>query len=198
MTDTDNTRSVCVYCASSTRCDSAYHDAARRLGRHIAAAGWRIVYGGGARGSMGALADGALSAGGRITGIIPNFMKELEWAHDSLTELTVVEDMRTRKHLMLVGSDAVVALPGGCGTFEELFEAMTLKRLGIWPGPIVLVNMRGYFDSLLAQMRRCLDEDFMDKRHADLWTVVDDVDAVVDAIESTPDWGPGARDFAGV
>ena len=114
-------RSVLVYCASSHACDEAYHDVARRLGRLLAGAGCTVVYGGGRAGSLGALADGALAAGGRIVGVIPKFMVDLEWGHDDLTELHVVEDMRTRKHEMLTRATAVVALPGGTGTLEELF-----------------------------------------------------------------------------
>jgi len=101
-----------------------------------------VIYGGGATGSMGALADGVVAAGGTITGVMPRFMMDLEWAHKSLTKLHVVEDMRIRKHMMLSGSHGLVTLPGGPGTFEELFEALTLKRLGLYTNPIVLVNTR--------------------------------------------------------
>src|SRR5688572_32683500 len=110
---------ICVYCASSQRCDAAYHDAARRMGDVLAANGFTIVYGGGGRGSMGALADGALARGGKVIGVMPQFMHALEWGHPQLTELRIVEDMRTRKHQMLSQSHGLVVLPGGCGTFEE-------------------------------------------------------------------------------
>ena len=169
---TEESLRICVYCASSRSCEGAYHDAARRLGDLIARRSWSIVYGGGGDGSMGALAEGALSAGGRVTGVIPHFMKELEWAHGGLSELRVVDDMRTRKHIMLTGSDAVVALPGGSGTLEELFEAITLKRLGIYLKPIVIVNMGGFYEPLLAQLARCVEERFMDEQHAAMWTAV--------------------------
>src|SRR5688500_3489931 len=137
---------VCVYAASSKACHRDYHDAARRLGVFLAERRFTIIYGGGGAGLMGAVADGALSRGGRITGVLPRFMKDLEWGHAGLTELHIVEDMRTRKHRLLSGSDAVVALPGGSGTLEELLEAITLKRLGLYLGPIVLVNTRRFFD----------------------------------------------------
>lgn len=176
-------RSVCVYCASSHACDAAYYDAARTLGRLLAAAGCTVVYGGGRAGSMGALAEGALAAGGRIVGVIPRFMIELEWGHDDLTELHVVEDMRTRKHEMLTRASAVVALPGGTGTLEELFEAITLKRLGLFPGPIVIVNTRGYYDALLAQLDAAVEERFMDASQAAMWTVVSRPEDVLPAIE---------------
>jgi uncharacterized protein (TIGR00730 family) len=189
-------RSVCVYCASSRACDEAFHDAARALGRLLAAAGCTVVYGGGRSGSMGALADAALAAGGRIVGVIPRFMVDLEWGHDDLTELHVVEDMRTRKHEMLTRSTAVVALAGGTGTLEELFEAITLKRLGLFLGPIVIVNTRGYYDPLLAQLGQAVAERFIDARHEAMWTVVAGPDDVLPAIESAAAWGAEARDFA--
>ncbi len=135
-------------------------------------AGCTVVYGGGRAGSMGALAEGALAAGGRVVGVIPKFMMDLEWGHDDLTELHVVEDMRTRKHEMLTRASAVVALAGGTGTLEELFEAITLKRLGLFLGPIVLVNTGGYYDPLLAQLAAAIDGRFMDERHGRMWTVV--------------------------
>lgn len=175
-------KSVCVYCASSRDCDDAYHDVARTLGRLLAEAGCTVVYGGGRAGSMGALAEGALDAGGRIVGVIPRFMIDLEWGHDDLTELHVVEDMRTRKHEMLTRASAVVALPGGTGTLEELFEAITLKRLGLFSGPIVIVNTRRYYDALLAQLAAAVGQRFMDPRHAATWTVVDGPEGVLQAI----------------
>jgi uncharacterized protein (TIGR00730 family) len=166
-------RIVCVYCASSRACHPEYHAAAWRLGELLAEADCSIVYGGGAVGSMGALADGALAKGGRIVGIIPEFMVELEWAHRGVTELRRVEDMRTRKHLMLSQSHAVVALPGGTGTLEELLEAITLKRLGLYLNPIVLVNTRGFYDPLLELLARATSERFMGEQHASMWQVVD-------------------------
>src|ERR1700683_2000975 len=114
----DPLRTVCVYCASSERTPALYHDAATRLGRHLATEGFGIVYGGGATGSMGRVANAALEAGGKVTGVLPRFMDGLEWGHRSLTELHLVDDMHQRKRRMLELSDAVVALPGGCGTFE--------------------------------------------------------------------------------
>ena len=187
---------VCVYCASSRSCDPEYHRGARILGALLAGQSWSVVYGGGAYGSMGALADGAIAAGGKVTGVIPNFMKELEWAHGGLSELRVVEDMRTRKHLMLSDSDAVVALPGGSVTLEELFEAITLKRLGIYLNPIIIVNMKGFYDPLLALLERCVRERFMDVQHATMWTVVGSVEEVIPAILQAPKWTKDARDFA--
>src|SRR5499425_3530457 len=135
-------RTVCVYCASSRSSHPDYRAAARRLGEVLAGEGVGIVYGGGAVGSMGALADGALARGGRVIGILPRFMADLEWGHKGLTDLQLVEDLRTRKHMMLALSQGAIALPGGSGTLEELLEAITLKRLGLYLNPIVLVNTR--------------------------------------------------------
>src|ERR1700733_3599055 len=156
-------RAVCVYCASSRTSHPEYREAAFRLGGILASQGLEIVYGGGSRGSMGALADGALSKGGRVVGILPRFMADLEWGHQGLTELKLVEDMRTRKHLMLRGAQAAIALPGGCGTLEELLEAITLKRLGLFLGPIILVNTRGFFHPLLELLSHAVGEHFMDE-----------------------------------
>jgi uncharacterized protein (TIGR00730 family) len=189
-------RSVCVYCASSHACDPEYHDVARRLGHLLASAGCCIVYGGGRSGSMGALAAGALAAGGRVVGVIPKFMIDLEWGHDDLSELHVVEDMRTRKHEMLTRASAVVALAGGTGTLEELFEAITLKRLGLFLGPIVIVNTRGYYDSLIRQLGVAIEERFMDERHGAMWTVVARPEDALPAIESAATWSAESRDFA--
>ena len=187
---------ICVYCASSKACDAIYHDVARRLGGVLAARGYAVIFGGGATGSMGALADGVVANGGTITGVMPKFMMELEWAHQSLTELRVVEDMRIRKHLMLSESHGLVTLPGGSGTLEELFEALTLKRLGLYTHPIVLVNTRKYFDPLLALLEHAVAERFMDRRHLAMWQVVAEPEDVPRALETAPEWSAAAREFA--
>jgi uncharacterized protein (TIGR00730 family) len=187
---------VCVYCASSASCDAAYHDAARRLGELLARDGRTVVYGGSRIGSMGALADGALAAGGHVVGVMPKFLKDLEVSHSGISELLVVEDMRSRKHLMLSRSGAVVALPGGSGTFEELLEAITLKRLGVYLGPIVIVNTRNFFAPLLALFDAVVRERFMDVRHLSMWQVVDAPEQVLPALERAPPWDASARRFA--
>jgi uncharacterized protein (TIGR00730 family) len=189
-------RAVCVYCASSRISHPEYREAAQRLGEVLATNGFSIIYGGGAVGSMGALADGALRQGGRVIGILPRFMDELEWGHKGLSELQLVEDMRTRKHLMLSRSQAAVALPGGSGTLEELFEAITLKRLGLYLNPIVLVNTRRFFDPLLSQLARAVEERFMDERHLRMWAVVASPDEVPEALRRAPEWTEEARRFA--
>jgi uncharacterized protein (TIGR00730 family) len=124
-------------------------------------------------------------------------MVELEWAHAHLSALELVEDMRERKHLLLTGSDAVIALPGGCGTLEELFEAITLKRLGIYHKPIVLLNTRGYWTPWAEFMQRqVVDEGFMNPGHGGMWSVVDAVAEVLPAIANAPEWNESARDYA--
>jgi uncharacterized protein (TIGR00730 family) len=191
-------RQVLVYCASSRSADMRYRDAARRLGELLALADCTVVYGGGGEGSMGALADGALDAGGHVVGIQPKFMRELEWTHARISELHVVEDMQERKRMMLDTADAVVMLPGGSGTLEEFFETLTAKRLGLFLGPIVVVNQDGFFDPCLEMLERAIEERFMDARHREMWRVVADVEAVSDAIEASPAWSEEARDFAAV
>jgi uncharacterized protein (TIGR00730 family) len=170
--------------------------AAYRLGEILARNSVEIVYGGGALGLMGQVANGALANGGKVIGIMPRFMQEAEWSHRQLTELKVVENMRERKHLMLTGSDAVISLPGGCGTLEELFETITLKRLAIYLNPIVLVNTRRFFDPCIALLERCVEERFMNPQHLDMWRVVDRPEDVLHAINSSPQWTESARAFA--
>jgi len=196
MALTDPGRSVCVYCASSAACAPRFHGVARRLGALLAGSGWCVVYGGGRSGSMGALAEGALGAGGRVVGVIPKFMIDLEWGNDDLSELHVVEDMRTRKHEMLTRASAVVALAGGTGTLEELFEAITLKRLGLFLGPIVIVNTDGYYDPLLTQLAAAIEGRFMDQRHDRMWEVVAEAEDVLPAIARSAKWSAANRGFA--
>lgn len=191
-------KTICVYCASSRLCDAAYHAAARRTGEVLAEHGYGIVYGGSANGSMGALADGALARGGTVRGILPRFMMELEWGHPKLTELRIVEDLRVRKHLMLSESHGLIALPGGCGTLEELFEALTLKRLGLYVHPIVLLNTRDFFAPLIALLNHAVDERFMAPQHLDMWQVVYEPEEIPHALENAPPWSADARKFAAV
>jgi uncharacterized protein (TIGR00730 family) len=189
-------RCVAVYCASSRQTDPAFPAAARRLGADLARNGVAIVFGGGAVGSMGALADGALSEGGRVVGVLPRFMADLEWGHAGLTELKLVEDMHERKRTMIESADAAVALPGGCGTLEELLEAMAWKRLGLFNGPIGILNFRGFYDPLLAMLERCIAERFMDPRHGQMWVSVSEPEQMLPALSAAPAWHDDARRFA--
>lgn len=189
-------QSICVYCASSNAADARYREDAARLGELLAKRNIEVVYGGGSTGSMGALADGALAAGGRVTGVIPHFMQDLEWGHSGLDELVLVEDMRARKHEMLTRSKGLVALPGGCGTFEELLEALTLKRLALFLGPIVILNTAGYYDPLIAMLGQAVDQKFMNAEHLEMWRVAETVDDVLLELEACPPWDEQARGFA--
>jgi hypothetical protein len=147
---------------------------------------------------MGALADGALTRGGRVVGVLPRFMAELEWGREGLSELQLVDDMRVRKEKMLQGSEAVVALPGGCGTLEELFEVLTLKRLGLYLQPIILVNTRRFFDPLQQLLASAIEERFMDERHGAgaMWQLVSEPEDVPRAIAEAPAWTSAAQGFA--
>jgi uncharacterized protein (TIGR00730 family) len=189
---------VCVYCASSRQCDQVYHEAAARLGAVLARNHVTIVYGGGKSGSMGALADGALAEGGRVIGVLPRFMDDVEWGHKRLSELILVNDMHERKRLMIQEVDAVIALPGACGTWEELFEAMSFKRLGLYSGPIVIVNTANYYDPMLQMLDRSVEYRFMDERHRAMWVVVDEPEQVLDAISNSAPWSPKNRSFAAI
>ncbi len=187
---------ICVYCASSEQSDPAYRAAARQLGERLAEAGCSVVYGGGSAGSMGALADGALTRGGEVIGILPRFMADLEWGHAGLTRLELVEDMRERKHRLLAGSDAVVALPGGCGTLEELFEAITLKRLGLYFNPIILLDTLGFYAPLESFLQQVIAARFMNPEHATMWQRVAAPVDVLPAIHAAPRWREDARNYA--
>jgi len=187
---------VCVYCASSTQCDPAYHDAAASLGRELARNNVTLVYGGGSVGSMGHLADAALGEGGRVVGVLPRFMYDLKWGHQGLSELLIVNDLHERKRMMIEEVDAVIALPGGCGTLEELFEAITWKRLGLFTGAIVLVNTLGFYSPCVEFLESCIERRFMDERHRAMWSLVEHPEDVLAAIAAAPPWSHENRNFA--
>ncbi len=189
---------VCVYCASSRKSHPEYLEAANRLGKVLAQHLVTVVYGGGSAGSMGELANGALSEGGKVIGVLPHFMNDLDWGHRSLTELRLVADLHARKRLMIEHVDAIIALPGGSGTLEELFEAITWKRLGLYLNPIVIVNTRDFFAPCIALLETCIRERFMDARHSSMWVVVDKPEDVIQAIKSAPQWPASALNFAAV
>ena len=189
-------QTICVYCASSTQVKPVYFEATARLSRIFALANLSVVYGGGSKGLMGQLADSTLEAGGKITGVIPRFMCDVEWNHTGLTELILVDTMHERKEKMAVMADAIVALPGGCGTLEELLEVITWKRLGIFTKPIVIVNVEGYFDDLVSMLNRAVDEHFMRREHHKMWEVVQTPEEVLDAIQNSVNWDSTARSFA--
>jgi len=194
----EHIKRVTVYASSSGALAECYYDAAARLGAVLGGAGLDIVYGGGGVGLMRAMADRALAAGAHVHGVIPHFLNTVEHGHKSLSRLEVVDDMRERKHRMIADSHAVVSLPGGSGTFEELFEALTLKRLGFFTGPIVLVNTNRYFDRFVDFLNHSVRERFMSDLHLRMWSLVQEPEEVLQAMHSAADWSSEAREFAAV
>ena len=175
---------VCVFCASSANIDPRYLDAARELGVLLAQGGWRCVNGGGAVGLMGAVTDGALDANGEVTGVIPKFMVDNGWCYDRLEDVIVTADMHQRKQMMSDMADAVIALPGGVGTLEELLETLTWRQLGLVKVPVIILNTLGYYDSLLAMLRHAIDEGFMKPSHGQLWQVADTPQAAIALLDT--------------
>ena len=198
LLDPHHVKLVTVYASSSAALHPVYYDAARRLGEVLAEAGKSIIYGAGGDGLMGSVADGALSKNGEVYGVVPQFLQDLELTHRGLTDLMIVEDMRVRKQRMLEDSHAVVTLPGGSGTYEELFEALTMKRLGQWTGPIILVNTAGFYDGLIQFLQHSIDERFMGSSHLKMWSVIDEPEDVLKAIENSHAWDSSALDYANV
>ena len=190
--------SVCVYCASITKIDSDYFEAARELGTLLGQRHIRLINGAGGIGLMSATADAVLAAGGEVTGVIPHFMVEQGWQHKGLTEMIEVENMHQRKQKMADLSDAVIALPGGCGTLEELLEIITWKQLGLYLNPIVILNTNGFFDPLLAMLQRAMDENFMRQQHGAIWHVASTPQEAVELIHTIPVWDSSIRKFAAI
>lgn len=172
---------ICVYCGSSAGRNPRHAAAARAMGRALAQRGIGLVNGGGQVGLMGAAADGALEAGGEAIGVIPRALVDRELGHRAMTELRVVEDMHERKALMAELSDGFVALPGGIGTLEELFEAWTWAGLGIHAKPVGVLDVDGYWDPLIAMVDRMVDECFLPTHLRDALLVAREPDALIDA-----------------
>ena len=164
-------KSVCVFCASSENVPEVYRLAAVRTGELCAEQDIQLVNGAGALGLMGLSSNACLNAGGKVTGVIPQFMVDRGWCHHGLTELVITPDMATRRQRMRDLSEGIICLAGGCGTLEELFETVTQHQMGFYPHPIVLLNTGGYYDALIAWWRRAQEEHFMRSDHADLWHV---------------------------
>ena len=190
--------SVCVYCASSTQIDEKYFRAAETLGALIAQRGLRLITGAGNMGLMNAVEEAALAAGGEVTGIIPSFMIKEGWHHTGLTELIETASMHERKQMMADLSDGAIALPGGCGTFEELLEVITWKQLGLYLNPIIILNIDGYYDHLIAQLSKALEDKFMRDIHAGIWQVATTPDEAVELLFNTPNWDKSVRKFAAI
>jgi uncharacterized protein (TIGR00730 family) len=176
--------SVCLFCGSRTGLNPIFVDEARRLGRQLAVGGHRLVYGAGDRGLMGEAARAMQEAGGRILGVIPQHLVDWEVGKSDLDEYFVTETMHERKKLMFERSDAVIALPGGTGTLDELIEVLTWRQLGLHGKPIVLVNLAGYWDPLLALIDHTIAQGFAEERFKAFLTLVPDAPAAVQAVES--------------
>jgi len=178
------TKLLCVYCASSDRLDPKYYDAAAELGRTMVAHGWGLVYGGGKTGVMGAVARAVKQAGGRVVGVIPEFMKVRELAYDEADELVTVITMRERKLLMETRADAFLALPGGWGTLEEIMEILTLRQLNVVRKPCVFFNQDGFYDPLLALFERMLADQFFKPSNMALFRMATTVPQIFAEIEA--------------
>lgn len=189
-------KNVCVYCASSTQVAPIYFEAATQLGQLLAAQGIGLVNGAGCIGLMAATSDAVLKAGGMVTGVIPRFMVEQGWHHRGLTRLIETETMHERKQTMAELSDAAIALPGGCGTLEELLEVITWKQLGIYLKPIVILNINGYYNPLLDMLQKAIDEKFMRKEHGSIWQVASSPQEAIEMLENAPLWSREYRKFA--
>ncbi|MEE0978436.1 MAG: TIGR00730 family Rossman fold protein [Muribaculaceae bacterium] len=166
-------KTITVYCASSSNIDEAYFNAARELGRLMAQCGVTLVTGSGKMGLMGAVNDGAIEQGGHTIGVIPRFMFERQWQHPGLSELIVTDDMHRRKETMASLADAVIALPGGVGTFEELLEIITWRKLGLFDGQIIILNTLGYYNPLLQMLHDSASKGFMRNLDLGLWKVAE-------------------------
>lgn len=173
---------VCVYCASSAQIDPLFFEATQELARLLVEHDIQVVFGGGSSGLMGHLADEVLAQGGKIKGIMPQFMNEVEWGHTGVSDFIYTHTMHERKAKFLEGTDAIITLAGGTGTFEELFEAITLKKLGQIDTPIVILNTKGYYNLFKQWMDLAVQEKFMSDDQAEIWRVVDTPAEVIPAI----------------
>ena len=191
-------KNVCVYSASSSKIAPVYFAAAEELGRLLAKRGINLINGAGSIGLMAATSNAALQAGGTVTGVIPRFMVEQGWHHLGLTRLVETETMHERKQLMAQMSDAVIALPGGCGTMEELLEIITWKQLGLFLNPIVVLNIDGFYDPLLEMLQRAIDGRFMRPEHRGIWQVATTPEEAVELLYTIPVWNREVRKFAAV
>lgn len=181
---------VCVYCASSSQVDEKYKNAAFRLGEILSENNIGCNYGGGAIGLMGELAKSMMEHGGDITGIIPRFMVERGWDNPKVVKVET-DSMHTRKERMVQDVDAAIALPGGCGTLEELMEIITWKQLGLFLKPIIILNVDHFYDPLIAMLDKCVTENFMSEQLKKTWTVVNSAEEVLPAIQHAYGWEEG-------
>lgn len=187
---------VCVFASSSSKINNEYAAAASLLGSLFSQAGINVVYGGGGIGLMRHLADAVISGSGNITGVIPSFMMEAGWNHPGVTDMIITTDMGERKKKMFSLADAVVALPGGIGTIEELTEAITLRQLGLFKGPIIILNTLGYYNPFIEFLDHMVKGNFMRFEHQGIWEVVNTPAEVLTSLEKRQDWYPDPRSIA--
>jgi uncharacterized protein (TIGR00730 family) len=187
---------ICIFASSSSRIRTEYADAASALGSLLARAGMDVVYGGGGIGLMGKVADAVLENGGTITGVIPSFMVEEGWDHSDVKEMILTPDMGERKKKMFEMADAIVALPGGVGTLEELTEAMTLKQLGLYKGPIIILNTLDFYGSLIVFLEHMVEGNFLRYEHKGMWEIASTPEEVMALILRGEIWLNDPRSIA--
>lgn len=187
---------ITIYCASSSKLRPSYVEAAAELGRLIAQRGHTLINGAGTMGLMGASTDACIAEGGKTIGIIPQFMVDEGWEHRGMSELIVTRDMHERKARLTEMADAIVVLPGGLGTLDELFDAVTLKQLGVFLKPIVILNTDGFYDRLLEHIQYAMDEQMLRIEHADAWRVARTPEEALNLCESTPEFRSDIRKIA--
>lgn len=187
---------ICVFASSSSRIDNKYAIAASNLGLLLAKTNMDVVYGGGGIGLMGKLADAVLENGGRITGVIPSFMKDEGWDHSEVKEMILTADMGERKKKMFAMADAIIALPGGVGTLEELTEAITLKQLGLFRGPIIILNTLNFYKSLIDFLEHMISGNFLRYEHKGIWEIADTPEDAITLLLKKQDWLHDPRSIA--
>lgn len=176
-------KAVCVFCGASNDAPKVHMDLGREFGKRMAAQGIRLVYGGGDCGIMGAVANSVMANGGKVTGVFPDSLRDIENEHQSLTEIIIVETMHQRKELMYQRSNAFVVLPGGFGTMDEMFEIITWRQLRLHDKPIIIMNNNGYWDHLIALMENIIATGFAHREVASYFQVVDNVESLMEALE---------------
>ena len=179
---------ISVFASSSSKIPAHFFETAADLGKAIALSGHEVVFGGGGIGLMGTLADSAMKSGGKVTGVIPQFMVENGWGHSTIDSTIVTPDMNSRKRTIFEISDPVIALPGGVGTLEELTEAITLKQLGLFRGPVVILNAQGFYNTLLKFFEELVSQNFMREQHRKIWSVVYTPEEAMEAVSAYNDW----------
>jgi uncharacterized protein (TIGR00730 family) len=185
-------KTIGVMCGSSNACDQSFLEMAYSLGELLAKNNHEVIYGGGAKGLMRQVADGALNNKGVVHGYIPQFMIEVEWQHPSLTNLQITGSMDERKHLMMTKADATIFLPGGSGTMEEFFVWLTSKRLGLHTGPLIIMNFKGYYDPLITLLESMIKEKFHNPIHESMYTIIERPQDVLKALQDSPEWSADA------